>query len=45
VGLLERFTRTDSAQAPVGFWEQNVDVMRATLDVAVALRDALLALA
>jgi hypothetical protein len=45
VGMLERFTRTDATQAPVGFWEQNVAVMTATRDVAVALRDGLLALA
>jgi hypothetical protein len=41
VELLQSFTRTPERQLPIGFWDHNLEVMNAVLDVAAGLRTAL----
>jgi hypothetical protein len=45
VELLSGFTRTAERPVPLGFWESNLDVMDAVLDVARSLHRALLLVA
>lgn len=41
IELLERFTRAPERQVPLGFWEGNLEVMRAVESLATAVQEAL----
>jgi hypothetical protein len=43
--LLESFTRAAERPVPLGFWEQDLAVMKAVEDVASALHQALVLVA
>lgn len=45
VDLLASFTRVSEQAVPLGFWDKNLDVMKAVADLVRALRDALLLVA